>query len=264
MDVPKYLRRIRRLDPKRHDPPRRRIDQRRRLPNRRLKSFRRPNHMVGRHHDHRRIRIVAAYQQRRQPDARRRIALARLADDRRRRQFRQLLADRLHQPLVRDDQPPLLRHQIAQPIDRLPQHRLLAHQLQQLLRRIVPTRRPKPRAGPAGHDDCVKHGLGTRGLRARDWDGEAASAAGAASRSIQHIQQLTRRARQDPPHQQPPNQPQLARSQRHHTRQILRRNPANRKRRQPNLARHFAQIIQPGEIVETLSSATQTSAPRPR
>ena len=32
-----------------------------------------------------------------------------------------------------------------------------AHQRQKLLGHIGAARRPKPRAGPAGHDNCVKH-----------------------------------------------------------------------------------------------------------
>jgi hypothetical protein len=114
--------------------------------------------MVRRHHGHRGIRIVAANQKCGQADAGRRVALARLADDRSFRQLGQLLAHRCCKPLVGDDQPPLVRRQVAKPVDRLTEHGRVTDKLQQLLRRFVGAGRPKTGARAAGHDDRVKHG----------------------------------------------------------------------------------------------------------
>ena len=75
--------------------------------------FGRPNHMIGRHHDHRRVGIVATHQQRGQADARGCVALARLADDRCGRQLGQLLTNGVDQPFVCDHHPSIIWCKVA-------------------------------------------------------------------------------------------------------------------------------------------------------
>ena len=98
-----------------------------------LKKRFRPDHVVGRHHRHDRIGIVASDFEGGQANAGRRVAFARFAQDAASRQFGQLLAERLDQPSVGHDQHALGRDQAGQAIDRRLNHGPRAHQLKQLL-----------------------------------------------------------------------------------------------------------------------------------
>src|ERR1019366_6156700 len=49
------------------------------------------------------------------------------------------------------------RAQRLDPLQRLLQKRRRADQCQELLRLFLPAARPKPRASPASHDECVQH-----------------------------------------------------------------------------------------------------------
>ena len=79
------------------------------------------NHVIGRHHEHRRVGVVLQDQHRREANTGRSVPLGRLADNRRSRQLRQLAGRCLHELMVGDHKHPLGRHKPIQPIHRLPQ-----------------------------------------------------------------------------------------------------------------------------------------------
>ena len=119
----------------------------------------RPNHVVGRHHDHRGVRIVAADQQRREADARGRVAFAGFADDRLSRAARAVargLASTSRSLVTISRRSGGTRSPSRSTVCR--SIVCFADEREKLLGRVGPARRPESSAGAAGHDDGVEHG----------------------------------------------------------------------------------------------------------
>jgi hypothetical protein len=125
-----------------------------------VKGLLRLDEVVGRHHGHRGVRIVAEDPHRGQADARRRVAPARLGEDRLAGQLGKLCGDQVRQRRRGGDQHAVGSNQVAEPVDGGAEHGLRAGQAQQLLGPLRAALRPESRAGSPGHDDGVEHGSG--------------------------------------------------------------------------------------------------------
>ncbi len=131
------------------------IDDRDRGPYRRPECLDGLDDVVGRHHDHGPIPILARDDARGQPHAWGRVAWAGLGDDVGGRQVGELGPRRLGLVRPGDDHDAVGGHQVLDPRHGLLEHRRLARQTQQLFGPVAAALGPEPGAAAARHDDRV-------------------------------------------------------------------------------------------------------------
>ena len=113
--------------------------------------------MIGRHDNHRGIRIGATAKECRQANTGCCVSSTGFTNDRCSRQFRKLLCYFFDQSLTCYDQNLFERYQPFKAITCRLDHRSVSCNGNQLFGKICATLRPEPRAGATGHNDCVNH-----------------------------------------------------------------------------------------------------------
>ena len=124
--------------------------------------------VIGRHHQHGCIGVLPQNLQRGPADARRRVPAARFQQNIVAGHGRHLTVRLLREPLVRHNPCAIGCDQRSNALHSRLKERVRPGQRQKLLRQIPTALRPEARAGSAGHDNSVKHGI-EEIERWRDW-----------------------------------------------------------------------------------------------
>ena len=115
--------------------------------------------VVGGHDQHRRITVLTGNQTCAEPDAGRRIATTRLADDLPTREALKLPGGFFAMGVGGNDPDSLRRDERFDSVQSKLQESSLASEGEKLLRALLPTARPESRPASAGHDYRVQHGM---------------------------------------------------------------------------------------------------------